>query len=161
MRKRASDFVRLTVSVLLCNVAGLIGSFSTVESVRTWYPTLAKPELTPPGWIFGPVWTLLYTLMGIALFLAWTRHMGGKNRSLWIKIFLAHLVVNASWSIVFFGQHLLLPALGVIALLWLMIVFLLALALRFDKRITLLLLPYLAWISFASYLNFAIWSLNR
>ncbi len=151
----------MIVAILVCNSAGFIGSFFTLGSVQTWYPTLTKPDLTPPGWVFGPAWTLLYTLMGIALFLAWTRHIGGKHRAFWIRLFLIHLVVNAAWSIVFFGLHLLLPALGVIALLWLMIVALIALSLRFDKRIAFLLTPYLAWISFASYLNYAIWSLNR
>ncbi len=161
MYHRMSDIFRLIISIVVCNGAGLIGSFFTVESVRTWYPTLTKPDLTPPGWVFGPVWTLLYTCMGVALFLAWTRHLGGKHRILWVRLFLVHLVVNAAWSIIFFGQRMLLPALGVISLLWVLIVMLILLAWRFDRRISLLLLPYLAWVSFATYLNYGIWSLNH
>ncbi len=161
MHHRTSDILRLVISIVVCNGAGLIGSFFTLDPVRTWYPTLTKPDLTPPGWVFGPVWTLLYTCMGVALFLAWTRHLGGKHRILWIRLFLAHLVVNAAWSIIFFGQRMLLPALGVISLLWILIVTLTLLAWRFDRRISLLLLPYLAWVSFATYLNYGIWSLNH
>jgi tryptophan-rich sensory protein len=121
---------------------------------------LSKPEFTPPGWVFGPVWTLLYTMMGIALFLVWSRHKGGKKRTRWLVLFFIHLALNALWSVLFFGYHLLFIAFVEICILWITLVALILLAFRFDRRVGFLLLPYLAWVSFATYLTYTLFQLN-
>ncbi len=151
---------KLIISLAVVQAAGLIGALFTAGSVGTWYTTLTRPELSPPNWIFGPVWTTLYLLIGIALYLVWTRHVGGHVRVLWLRLFWVQLVLNALWSILFFGlQRPDLAFLEIIALLG-TIVGLVALAVRFDRRVSALLLPYLLWVSFASYLNYMIWQLN-
>ena len=160
MNNKSIQFTKLIISILVAQAAGLIGALFTTPNINPWYTGLVKPALNPPSWIFAPVWTTLYVMMGVALHFAWSRHAEKRRRTLWIRLFLAQLVVNALWSFVFFGQHLLLPALGVIVLLWVMILTLIVLARRFDVHVAYLLIPYLAWVSFASYLNFAIWSLN-
>jgi len=152
---------KLIFSILLAQSAGLIGSIFTFDAVATWYPTLTKPVWNPPSWIFGPVWTLLYTMIGVALYLVWTRHLGGHVRSIWLKVFFVQLALNALWSVIFFGKHLLLPAFIEILMLWASILTLIILAARFDKRVALLLIPYLGWVSFAAYLNYTIWILNQ
>lgn len=151
---------KLFAAIVLAQLAGVVGSLFTADAVNTWYVTLDKPWFNPPSWVFAPVWTLLYTLMGIALYLVWTRKVGGKRRILWIRLFLVHLVLNTLWSILFFGQKLLLGALIEITVLWLFIVALIALAASFDKRVSALLIPYLLWVSFASALNYELWRLN-
>jgi len=150
----------LLASILLCNFAGLLGSYFTAMSVETWYLTLNQPDFTPPSWIFAPVWTALYTMMGIALYLVWSRLMGGRRRLRWIIIFFVHLALNVLWSYLFFGRRDLLLGLVGIGVLWLSIVWLLVSAIRFEKRASLLLLPYLGWVSFAAYLNYTLWELN-
>lgn len=150
----------LLVSVLACNLAGLLGSYFTAMSVDTWYVSLSKPDFTPPSWVFAPVWTVLYTMMGVALYLVWSRFVGGKRRLHWLIIFSVHLVLNVLWSYLFFGQRDLFLGLIGISALWLSIAWLMLSALRFEKRATLLLLPYLAWVSFAGYLNYTLWELN-
>jgi translocator protein len=152
---------KLIASIAIAQSAGLIGSLFTLESVATWYPTLTKPSWNPPSWVFGPVWTLLYTMIGVALYLVWTRHIGGHIRILWLRIFGVQLVLNALWSVLFFGARTLDYALIEIAFLWCSILALILLALRFDKRVSLLLIPYLLWVSFASYLNYTLWVLNQ
>lgn len=161
MQSTRAHIVKLIASVALAQSAGLLGALFTTPNIEGWYTTLAKPALNPPSWVFGPVWTLLYTMMGVSFFLVWTRHMGGHRRVLWLRMFLAHLVVNAAWSIVFFGQHALGWALVVIGMLWVMILALIITGLRLNKTAGYLLLPYLLWVSFASYLNYSIWSLNH
>ena len=109
------------IAIIIAQVAGIIGSFSTFEAIPTWYATLVKPSFNPPNWIFGPVWTLLYTMMGVASYLVWRkRHDRGAKGAL--VLYFIHLLVNAVWSIVFFGQQNPTLALGVIIILWLMIV---------------------------------------
>ncbi len=152
---------KLVLSVLVAQSAGLIGSFFTADAVRTWYVTLEKPFFTPPSWVFGPVWTLLYTMMGVALYLVWVRAPQSRRRTWWLRLFLIHLALNAYWSILFFGQKQLFGALIEIAVLWAFIVVLIGLAASFDRRVSLLLAPYLVWVSFASALNYELWRLNR
>lgn len=151
----------LLASILLCNFAGLLGSYFTTLSVDTWYVSLTKPDFTPPSWIFAPVWTALYTMMGVALYLVWSRLMGGKRRLRWIIFFFVHLGLNVLWSYLFFGHRDLLFGLIGISALWLSIAWLMLSAFRFERRATLLLLPYLAWVSFAGYLNYTLWEMNK
>ena len=137
-----------------------VGMYFTVGAVETWYPTLIKPTLSPPNWVFGPVWTLLYTLMAVA---AWRIH--GKRKSFagahrLLAVYGIHLVVNVLWSAVFFGMQSPEWGLVTIAVLWLLIVYLTINFLRHDRLAGLLFVPYLVWVSFASYLNLAIVLLN-
>ena len=144
--------------VLVYAVAGL-GSYFTVGAIDTWYATLTKPEFNPPNWIFGPVWTILYALMAIAAWRVYQKHTNPSSRNALI-LYGVHLVLNAAWSIVFFGLHAPLPALGIIVVLFLSIFALTILFYRVDKAAGLLFLPYLVWVSFASYLNLSIVLLN-
>ncbi len=137
----------------------LIGAITTTNAVREWYPTLQKPLLTPPSWIFGPVWTLLYTLMTISLWRVW-RLLAGREGLRWVQVFFIQLVLNAWWSIAFFGLRQTGIALMVIVLMWSCVAYLIVKGKRIDKTATYFLVPYLAWITFAAYLNFGIWYLN-
>ena len=152
---------KLVISIIICQLAGAIGSFFTVDSITNWYLYLNKPQLNPPNWIFGPVWITLYVMMGISLFLIWQKGLdNAKNRSAFI-LFVIQLVFNSLWSIVFFGYHQVLAAVFVIMVLWLLI---LACIVRFtpiSKPASYLLIPYILWVSFASYLNISIYILNR
>ncbi|MBY0472921.1 tryptophan-rich sensory protein [Patescibacteria group bacterium] len=150
----------LVVSLLLAYSAAFIGSIFTVGTITTWYATLARPTLSPPNWLFGPVWTILYALMAIAAWRIYEKKKGNKKTMRLLWIYVAHLAVNAFWSISFFGLHSPALALAIIAVLWLLIVYLMVSFYRVDRTAGLLLVPYLAWVSFASYLNLSIVLLN-
>ena len=151
---------RLIASIFICELAGITGAVFTIPSIPQWYGALAKPVLTPPAWVFSPVWTLLYALMGVALYLVWNT-AGEKQKSRnTILVFGLQLALNVLWSIAFFGLHNILAALAVIGLLWLSIAATIALFYRISRPAGLILLPYLLWVSFAAYLNYMIWALN-
>lgn len=154
-------FLSVIFAILVCQLAGLIGSIFTFSAIPTWYVFLNKPSFSPPNWIFGPVWTLLYTLMGIAAYIIWKR--GAKNKTVRgaLALFGFHLILNSLWSIIFFGAHALFPAFVEILILWSTIIILILKFYRIEKTAAYLLLPYLAWVSFASVLNFSVWFLNR
>jgi len=160
MTSRRLQIGKLVFAIALAQTAGLIGAIFTAESVDTWYATLIRPNASPPNWIFGPVWTILYTLIGISLYMVWTRHIGGRTRVLWLRLFMAQLVLNTLWSVLFFWFQNIGAAFAEILALLLSIIGLVVLALRFDKRVAALLLPYLAWVLFAAYLNYMIWQFN-
>jgi tryptophan-rich sensory protein len=128
--------------------------------VSTWYRTLAKPSFTPPAWVFGPVWTALYLTMAIAVWQVWLRR-GFAGAPGAMAAFAVQLLLNALWSLLFFGLRRPDLALADIALLWLALVATVLTFSRVSAPAGALLLPYLAWVSFASVLNFAIWQLNR
>ena len=146
---------------LICFAAAAIGGTATGSSLGTWYQSLRKPALTPPGWVFGPVWTILYSFMAIAAWLVWRRGRGTKAGRRAMIFFSAQLALNALWSILFFGLQLPGAALVDIGLLWASIVGWLVASWRLDRRAAFLIAPYLAWVSFAAYLNFQIWRLNQ
>jgi len=146
-------------SIVVCELAGIVPSLLTAGDVATWYPTLAKPAFTPPSWLFGPVWTLLYLLMGVALYLVW-RSDPGRPRRIALAIFGVQLVLNAAWTLVFFGAREILGGLVVIVALLAAILAAMAAARRVDRRAALLLVPYLCWVGFATALNYEIWRLN-
>jgi len=150
----------LAGSILLCQAAGIIGSFATVSSVSTWYLTINKPSFNPPSWIFGPVWTTLFVLMGIALYLVWQKAEENKEALRAKKLFLVHLVFNILWSYLFFGLKNLGFAFFEILFLLAFIAYLIFLFAKINKWAGILLVPYLLWGSFATILNFAIWQLN-
>jgi benzodiazapine receptor len=146
------------IALPLC--AGFIGSLFTTPAIGSWYAYLNKPSFNPPSWIFAPVWTLLYILMGVAFFLIYQKAKENKFAALGSFIFVIHLMLNASWSIIFFGAKMIPLAFANIIILWLLIAFLILIFWRVDKRASILLWPYLAWVSFASVLNFSIMVLN-
>ena len=158
-RKPVASILGLVAAQALSLGAGLIGGLATASSVTTWYPALAKPAWTPPGWLFGPVWTLLYVMMGIAAWLVWHRAEEGRARCP-LLLFVLQLLLNACWSFLFFGLRSPGLALVDIALLWFAIAATLWAFARVQGWAALLLAPYLAWVSFAAALNLAIWRMN-
>ncbi len=149
----------LVALIVLCLGAGFTGSIATRHSVRTWYPTLRKPNGTPPSWVFGPVWTTLYIVMAIAAWLVW-REVGWEIGKHSLILFFGQLALNVAWSGIFFGGRHPGLAMGEIVILWLAI---LCTGLMFYYLLPIagmLMLPYLLWVTYASYLNFGIWRLN-
>ena len=153
--------IKLVASIALCQSAGLLGSFFTVPAVSGWYETLKKPDFSPPNWLFGPVWISLYTLMGISLFLVWNTTGGRSHFKKGMLFFFIQLVLNALWSIFFFGLRSPLAGLIEMVLLWATIVITFLYFIKLSRWAGILLLPYLAWVSFAFVLNFNLWILNR
>jgi benzodiazapine receptor len=154
------DISKLVVSIVASLAAGAIGSIFTRTAIPTWYTTLAKPPFTPPNWIFAPVWTFLYVLMGIAAFLIWRRGLENKPVRTALLLFLIQLVLNAFWSVAFFGLESPLYGLIVISILWVAILVMIVLFFRISKVSSILMWPYLLWVSFATVLNSSIWLLN-
>jgi benzodiazapine receptor len=152
--------MKLAACILACLAAGWIGSVFTTHSISTWYAGLAKPSFTPPNWVFAPVWTLLYVLMGISLFLVWRKAPASSGTFIGLVLFLIQLGLNVLWSVLFFGLRSQVLGLADILLLWLAILATMLLFFRIDVTAGVLLAPYLLWVSFASALNFAIWRLN-
>lgn len=155
----AKNITGLVLWVGVCLAAGFLGSLFTRTSVETWYIELRKPAFTPPAWIFGPVWTFLYVLMGVAAWLVW-RERGFAGAGTALGVFLAHLVLNAGWSALFFGLKRPGTAFAEILLLFGVVVALAVAFHRIRPAAGLLLLPYAAWVAFASFLNFRLWRLN-
>jgi translocator protein len=151
--------LQLLASVAVCQLAGVVGSLFTMSSMDSWYAGLEKPVFNPPSWVFGPVWITLYTVMGISLFLFWRAPRTGARQTV-LAVFLAHLVVNALWSAVFFGAQQIGLALLVIVMLWTLILYLALAGRRVHHLGAMLLWPYLAWVSFAAVLNASILLLN-
>jgi tryptophan-rich sensory protein len=153
---RRRDVLGLTGFVVMCFGVSLLGGRATLPGLAHWYPALAKPSWTPPSWLFGPVWTLLYAMLAVAGWLAWRE---GRSRR-GTLLFLLQLALNAAWPWVFFGERRLGLALVCAAALWLAILGTLAAFWRVSRGAAILLLPYLAWIGFAVALNAAIWWKN-
>jgi benzodiazapine receptor len=153
---------QLLAAIVGTEVAGLLAGALTTRSIQEWYPMLKKPPFTPPTWVFGPVWTLLYALMGSALYLASTRQTADPGLvRLGQALYGVQLVLNVLWTLIFFGRRSLAGALVEIIVLWLAIL-LTALAFwRISRPAALLLVPYLAWSSFAALLTYALWRLNE
>ena len=152
-------WLALFLFIVAAFAAAAIGGSATALSVNNWYLTLEKPPWNPPGWVFGPAWTLLYLLMSVAAWRVWLRRdQPGAKTTLWLHG--AQLVLNALWSILFFGlQRPDLALLNILGLLGLLIVIQIR-VIRLDKTAAWLWAPYLAWVSFATTLNKAIWLLN-
>jgi len=153
-------FLQLATALIISHSAGIIGSMFNILSLSTWYENLAKPVFNPPNWIFAPVWLLLYTLMGVALYFVWQKGLDKRNIRFAFMFFITHLFLNVFWSVAFFGLQNPFLALCVIAILWFMILALILMFFKIDKRASYLLIPYLLWVSFAAVLNYSIWQLN-
>ena len=177
------NFIKLVISVGVSELAGVIGAMFTTPAIPGWYATLQKPALNPPNWVFGPVWTTLYAMIGIALFLVWKNNWKVVNhvledtkkpwnkwsRRFWtgdlqkenvIAIFSLQYLLNILWSYLFFGIHAPGIAFFELLALWCTIVYLIINFYRISKVAACLLVPYILWVSFALYLNCAIWILN-
>lgn len=146
--------------VSLCLAAGFIGSVFTTPYIPTWYETLNKPSFNPPNWLFGPVWTTLYILMGIAASIVWAEKKKKDQRKKGLILFSIQLVLNVLWSIVFFTFQAPTAACVMVVALWIGIFLSIRAFMPISKQAAYLLLPYLAWVSFASILNFSIAWLN-
>ena len=161
-----NDTLKLIFSLLVCQLAGVVGSIFTLKSISTWYPTLIKPFLNPPNWLFGPVWTTLYILMGIACFIIWKKYSYVQEISEQkiIKngmiLFDIQLVLNALWPVVFFGAQNLGVSLIEILVLFTFVVLTTVKFFKISKVAGWLLVPYVLWTGFAIYLNYSIWILN-
>jgi len=138
----------------------MIGSVFTAHSLTYWYSGLVKPAFNPPNWIFGPVWTVLYILMGTALYLVWEKGIKNEQAKTAIWVFGAQLALNFIWSILFFGLRSPLYAFVEIILLWIAIATTIFMFYKIEKRAAYLLIPYICWVTFAAFLNFTIWQLN-
>lgn len=155
MQKR--DIAALAGYILLCLAVAALGGLATAQSVQTWYPTLIKPSWTPPPWLFGPVWTLLYIMMGTAAWLVWRKGVMAKPALL---VFYLQLLLNLMWSILFFGMQSPLLGLVDIVVLWVTIAVTIRMFYAHSGWAAVLLVPYIAWVSFATALNAAIFALN-
>lgn len=154
------NILRLIIAIVICEGAGVVGSLFTTPSIATWYASLTKPSFNPPGWIFGPVWTTLFLLMGISAFLVWNKGLNHNNVKIALIIFGFQLLLNILWSVLFFGYHLPGAAFIEIIFLWLAILATIIAFFRISHPSAWLLIPYVLWVSFASILNFYIWRLN-
>lgn len=153
---------RILIVVVTCLAVGYFSGMITREAITTWYPTLVKPSFNPPNWIFAPVWTLLYAMMGVAAGIIWNQMETDRTIvKKALQFFAIQLALNAVWSYLFFGLKNPMLALLEIALLWLMIYETYLKFVKINKIAGYLLLPYLAWVSFASVLNASIFWLNR
>jgi len=178
-----SNLLKLLVSIIICELAGVAGSFFTISQVNVWYKTLNKSFLNPPSWVFGPVWTILFVLMGISLYLVWSKDFVVNNeinirkKKAWnvlsqkfftghlrkaniILIFAVQLSLNIIWSIIFFGMHSPGPAFFELLTLWFAIIFTIINFYRVSKTAAVILIPYIIWVSFAAVLNYFVWILN-
>jgi tryptophan-rich sensory protein len=153
------SWISLVPFIVICFAAAGIGSFVTNTSVNTWYAQLRKPDWTPPNWIFGPVWTTLYVLMAVSAWLVWRSTEWSVTRSA-LALFGIQLALNTLWSLIFFGLREVRLAFVEIMLLWMMVVATVVSFLPLSRLAAWLLLPYLLWVGFASYLNFRIWQIN-
>lgn len=154
------DVPRLALSILLCEAIGGIGSLFTISSISNWYATIIKPSFTPPNWLFGPIWITLFFLMGITFYLLWSRLREGIIVTVPLIAFGSQLVLNVLWTFLFFDLHLLFASLVEIVILWATIGVTIATSYRATKTGGLLLLPYIAWVTIASLLNYGVWVLN-
>ena len=156
-----NDIIKLVVSILACFAAAVIGSLFTFKAIPNWYAGLKKPPYTPPNWVFGPVWTTLYILMGISVFLVWQNGLATNGTLLAFTLFWIQLGLNALWSIIFFGMKSKGGGLITIIVLWLFILATIITSFQVSTWAGALLIPYIIWVSIALYLNIGIWMLNK
>ena len=152
--------MKLIISILFPLLVGASAGFFTSSGVNGWYVTASKPWFNPPNWIFAPVWTALYILMGIALFLVWKAETDKNIKQTAIILFAVQLTLNFFWSFIFFKLQLPGWAFAEIILMWIMIFITILWFGKISSAAAWLLVPYISWVSFASILNYAIWKLN-
>jgi len=157
---KKEKIIRFIFSILICLLAGFIGSIFTSRSVSTWYAALQKPAFNPPNWVFGPVWTTLFVLMGISLYLVWDKDVKKKEVKNALFIFGVQLALNILWSLFFFGLQSPFLAFIEIIILWIAILATIIYFFRISKPAAYILIPYIFWVSFAAVLNFMLMVLN-
>jgi benzodiazapine receptor len=145
--------------LILCQAAGGIGTIATIPNIPTWYASLNKPSFQPPNWLFGPVWTILYTIMAVVLYILIRSDHPIKRKA--IAVFSAQLILNAIWSFLFFEYHLLAISLAEILLLLATLIYFTIIVRPISRTAMYCFLPYIAWVSFASLLNAGVWYLNK
>lgn len=158
---KKSKLIILFLSVAVCLGAGFVGSFFTSPSITTWYSQINKPSFNPPNWVFAPVWTTLFIMMGVSLYLVWSKGLKKKENKEAVIIFFLQLAANVLWSIIFFGLQSPFYAYLDIIILWLLIILTILRFKKISPAAAWLLVPYFFWVSFASVLNLAIYLLNR
>ena len=158
------DFKKVIVAISVCLLLGFVSAYATTSSIDNWYTTIKKPFFNPPNWIFGPVWTVLYILMGYSVAIIWRKKTasktGKKDRKTALVVFVTQLILNGLWSLIFFGLCNPFLALIEILILWLLIYETIRFFKKIDAFAAKLLYPYLFWVSFATLLNGSIWFLN-
>ena len=156
-----SSVIKLIICIIASFAAGGIGSLFTFKAIPTWYVGLKKPPYTPPNQVFGPIWTTLYILMGISVFLVWQKGLATDGVMVAFTLFWIQLVFNAFWSVVFFGMKSKGGGVITITVLWLLILATMITSFRVSGWAGALLIPYIVWVSIASYLNIGVWLLNK
>jgi tryptophan-rich sensory protein len=157
---KIKNIAKLILAIVICQIAGAIGSIFTFSSIPTWYATINKPSFTPPNWLFGPVWITLYTLMGVSLYLIWNKGLENKEVKSSLFVFSAQLALNTLWSILFFSLKSPFYAFIEIIILWIAIAVTIFKFYKIYKNAGLILIPYIIWVSIALTLNFYVWILN-
>ncbi|MFH1126499.1 MAG: TspO/MBR family protein [archaeon] len=147
-------------SIVICELAGVVGSIFTIPALPEWYAALQKPSFAPSGTVIGPVWIILYFMMGVALYLVLKKYPDGKIVKTGLLLFALQLVLNVFWSVVFFGLKSPFYAVLEIISLWFAILLTIYMFFKIDRRAAYLLVPYIIWVSFAAVLNYQIWMLN-
>lgn len=155
-----SDNLKIALCIILTFTLGFLSGFTTSSAISGWYSTLNKPFFQPPNWLFGPVWSILYVMIGLSAGLIWTKVEPSAAKNLAIKVFIFQFFLNLIWSPVFFGLKMILPAATIIIVLWFFILINIRMFSKLHKTAGKLLIPYLLWVSFATCLNVAIVILN-
>lgn len=159
LKTKIKTAATLILFILIPQAVGIIGSYSVMQNVDGWYGNLLKPSFNPPSWIFAPVWTTLYILMGIASFIIWQKK-DHPNRYIALTCYTVQLILNGIWTPIFFGLHNITLALINIIVLLFAVILTIAWFQKINKTAAILLIPYLLWISFATVLNYSIWLIN-
>ncbi len=155
-----NNIFKFIIAIVVSQLAGIIGSVFTTPAIPEWYATLAKPEFAPSNWVFAPVWTTLFVMMGIAAFLVWKKGLNHKDVKIALSIFIVQLILNTFWSIIFFGLKSPGVAFVEIIFLWIAILATIITFAKISKPASWLLVPYILWVTFAGFLNYSIWILN-
>ncbi|MFX1598861.1 MAG: TspO/MBR family protein [Promethearchaeota archaeon] len=159
-KKPLSDWIKAPVSIISSLLIGFAGNIFNFESLETWYPTLIKPDWTPPNWIFAPVWSTLFILMGISTFLVWREGFDKRIVKIALSVYVIQFALNLMWSWAFFGLQSPLFGFIVIVVLWIAILANIIVYARISKIAAAILLPYIVWVTIASVLNFSVYVLN-
>ncbi len=155
-----NNTIKLIIAIAIPLAVGATSGFFTVTGVESWFQTINKPSWNPPNWIFGPVWTTLYAMMGVALFLVWKSDSSDILKKTAFVLFAVQLILNFFWSFIFFDQHQIGWAVIEIIILWFFILLTIFAFGNISKLAAWLLVPYISWVSFATILNYTIWKIN-
>ncbi|MFA5024470.1 MAG: TspO/MBR family protein [Patescibacteria group bacterium] len=158
---KLANFFKLVIAIVIVELAGAIGAIFTVPVIPTWYAALIKSPLNPPSWVFAPVWNILFIIMGMAAFLVWKKGLNRKEIRVALIVFIIQLVLNSFWSIIFFGLRNPGAAFLEIIFLWLAILATIIAFYKVSRDAAYLLIPYILWVTFAAYLTFSVWQLNK